>query len=52
VLDVLRELCARVSPPGVLLERDENFPPVTELAAELDAIGRIAKDARGVVHHA
>ena len=50
VLDVLRELCARVSPPGVLLERDENFPPIAELAAELDAIGRIAKDAQGVVH--
>jgi uncharacterized protein len=52
VLDVLRELCARVSPPGVLLERDENFPPVTELAAELDVIGHIAEDAQGVVHHA
>jgi uncharacterized protein len=54
VLDVLRELCARVSPPGVLLERDENFPPIAELAAELDAsgriAGRIAKDAQGVVH--
>ncbi len=38
VLDVLAQLCARTAPPGVLLERDENFPPVAELAAELDGI--------------
>ncbi|WP_432586395.1 DUF692 domain-containing protein [Streptomyces sp. HD1123-B1] len=38
VLDVLAELCARTAPPGVLLERDEDFPPATELAGELDAI--------------
>ncbi|GAB2820652.1 hypothetical protein GCM10027091_60110 [Streptomyces daliensis] len=38
VLDVLAELCARTRPPGVLLERDEDFPPVDELAGELDAI--------------
>jgi uncharacterized protein (UPF0276 family) len=46
---VLRELCARVSPPGVLLERDEDFPPIAELAAELDAIGRVVDGAREVV---
>lgn len=38
VLDVLDALCARTAPPGVLLERDENFPSGDELAAELDAI--------------
>ncbi|MFE9405230.1 DUF692 family multinuclear iron-containing protein [Streptomyces sp. NPDC006530] len=38
VLDVLAELAARVTPPGVLLERDEAFPPAAELASELDAI--------------
>ncbi|MBB5936072.1 multinuclear nonheme iron-dependent oxidase [Streptomyces zagrosensis] len=38
VLDVLAELCDRVTPPGVLLERDEAFPPMAELARELDAI--------------
>ncbi|WP_435242440.1 DUF692 domain-containing protein [Streptomyces cucumeris] len=38
VLDVLAELCARTAPPGVLLERDEDFPPAGELAGELDAI--------------
>ncbi|MER6917305.1 DUF692 domain-containing protein, partial [Streptomyces sp. NPDC000594] len=38
VLDLLRELRARVRPPGVLLERDDHFPPTAELAGELDAI--------------
>ncbi|MGW8731399.1 DUF692 domain-containing protein [Streptomyces sp. NPDC055808] len=38
VLDVLADLASRVLPPGVLLERDDAFPPAAELAAELDAI--------------
>ncbi|WP_330242333.1 DUF692 domain-containing protein [Streptomyces sp. NBC_00525] len=38
VLDVLAELRSRVDPPGVLLERDDAFPPADELAHELDAI--------------
>ncbi|MDV5149000.1 DUF692 family protein [Streptomyces sp. SBC-4] len=38
VLDVLADLASRVSPPGVLLERDDDFPPAEELARELDAI--------------
>ncbi|MFJ3926734.1 DUF692 domain-containing protein [Streptomyces sp. NPDC090022] len=38
ILDVLAELRARVDPPGVLLERDDDFPPEAELAGELDAI--------------
>ncbi|MFB8348010.1 DUF692 domain-containing protein [Streptomyces niveus] len=38
VLDVLAELRSRVCPPGVLLERDDHFPPTAELAAELDTI--------------
>ncbi|WLQ39929.1 DUF692 domain-containing protein [Streptomyces laculatispora] len=38
VLDVLAELRSRISPPGVLLERDDDFPPIAELAGELDAI--------------
>ncbi|CAM5229665.1 DUF692 domain-containing protein [Streptomyces griseomycini] len=38
VLDVLTDLAARVSPPGVLLERDENFPEPAELEGELRAI--------------
>ncbi|UNO39444.1 DUF692 domain-containing protein [Streptomyces sp. MST-110588] len=46
VLDVLGELCARVTPPGVLLERDEDFPDGTELAAELDAIRAVVTEVR------
>ncbi|MFF8916029.1 DUF692 family multinuclear iron-containing protein [Streptomyces sp. NPDC015032] len=38
VLDVLAELRSRVDPPGVLLERDDDFPPAGELAGELTTI--------------
>ncbi|MER5206233.1 DUF692 family multinuclear iron-containing protein [Streptomyces sp. NPDC002825] len=38
VLDILADLASRVTPPGVLLERDDDFPPAEELALELDAI--------------
>ncbi|MFF0019614.1 DUF692 family multinuclear iron-containing protein [Streptomyces sp. NPDC005496] len=38
VLDILADLASRVSPPGVLLERDENFPAPEELERELTAI--------------
>lgn len=38
VLDVLTDLASRVTPPGVLLERDENFPEPAELERELGAV--------------
>ncbi|MEU9167456.1 DUF692 domain-containing protein [Streptomyces sp. NPDC048420] len=38
VLDILTDLASRISPPGVLLERDENFPEPAELERELGAI--------------
>ncbi|MFC7265938.1 DUF692 domain-containing protein [Streptomyces lutosisoli] len=38
VLDILADLASRLSPPGVLLERDENFPEPGELERELGAI--------------
>lgn len=38
VLDILTDLASRVSPPGVLLERDENFPEPPELERELAAV--------------
>lgn len=38
VLAVLTDLASRVSPPGVLLERDDNFPEPAELERELEAI--------------
>ncbi|MGV9315291.1 DUF692 domain-containing protein [Streptomyces sp. NPDC003691] len=46
VLDVLRELASRISPPGVLLERDDDFPPEAELASELDSIRTVLRTAR------
>ncbi|MGW6733978.1 DUF692 domain-containing protein [Streptomyces sp. NPDC055013] len=46
VLDILTDLASRVSPPGVLLERDENFPAPGELEGELGAIrGALEKGA-------
>ncbi|MGH2840376.1 MAG: DUF692 domain-containing protein [Solirubrobacteraceae bacterium] len=43
VLDLVEELFARTDAPGVLLERDGNFPPESELTAELRAITRAAE---------
>lgn len=45
VLDVLAQLCARVTPPGVMLERDDDYPADADLAAELAAI-RAVTEAR------
>ncbi|MEU4271835.1 DUF692 domain-containing protein [Streptomyces sp. NPDC026092] len=45
VLDILSDLASRVSPPGVLLERDDNFPPAEELASELTTIRGRLRDA-------
>ena len=42
VLDLLAELCARADVPGVMLERDDQFPANTRLNAELDAIAAAA----------
>jgi uncharacterized protein (UPF0276 family) len=42
VLDLLEELCARTAVPGVLLERDDEFPSEEQFNAELDAIARAA----------
>lgn len=38
VLDILADLASRTAPPGVLLERDENFPEPAELEEELTMI--------------
>jgi len=38
VLHLVEELCAIADPPGVMLERDDDFPPASELIAELKAI--------------
>jgi uncharacterized protein (UPF0276 family) len=46
VLDVLTALCARVDPPGVMLERDDDYPADADLAAELAAIRAVVAAAR------
>ncbi|MBT2401255.1 DUF692 family protein [Streptomyces sp. ISL-100] len=38
ILDILTDLRSRTDPPGVLLERDDNFPSTEALAAELTKI--------------
>ncbi|MFI6325339.1 DUF692 domain-containing protein [Nonomuraea sp. NPDC050556] len=38
VLDILSELCARVTPPGVLLEWDDEYPSDAALTGELDRV--------------
>ncbi|MGW3943521.1 DUF692 domain-containing protein [Streptomyces phaeochromogenes] len=45
VLAILSDLSSRVRPPGVLLERDENFPAPAELARELTAIRETVEKA-------
>lgn len=45
VLELVEELGARRAPPGVLIERDDHFPPPGVLEAELDAVA--AALARG-----
>ncbi|MDX3629069.1 DUF692 domain-containing protein [Streptomyces europaeiscabiei] len=45
VLDVLADLTSRVTPPGVLLERDDNFPEPGELERELTAIRGVLEKA-------
>ncbi|MEW2075639.1 DUF692 domain-containing protein [Streptomyces sp. NPDC013433] len=47
VLAVLTDLASRVSPPGVLLERDENFPEAEEMERELGAIRRAVEEGAG-----
>ncbi|MFE3033917.1 DUF692 domain-containing protein [Streptomyces canus] len=47
VLDILTDLASRVSPPGVLLERDENFPEPAELEGELAAIREAVEKGGG-----
>jgi len=50
VLHLVEGLFALTDAPGVLLERDDDFPPEAELAAELAAIADAAR--RGAEHRA
>ncbi|GGM13113.1 DUF692 domain-containing protein [Dactylosporangium sucinum] len=42
VLDLVKELCARTTPPALMLERDGDYPPAADLTRELDAIAAAA----------
>ncbi|MER7277632.1 DUF692 domain-containing protein [Dactylosporangium sp. NPDC000244] len=42
VLTLVKELCARTTPPALMLERDGDYPPAASLTAELDAIAEAA----------
>jgi uncharacterized protein (UPF0276 family) len=46
VLDLLSDLCARADPPGVMLERDDDFPSPQELNRELEAIAAAVERGR------
>ncbi|GAB2868785.1 DUF692 domain-containing protein [Streptomyces deserti] len=46
VLDILTDLASRVAPPGVLLERDENFHEPADLERELEAIRGAVRKGR------
>ncbi|MFJ2823817.1 DUF692 domain-containing protein [Streptomyces toxytricini] len=52
VLDILADLAGRMRPAGVLLERDDAFPPEEELAAELAAIRSTLEAASATVRGA
>jgi hypothetical protein len=41
VLALLDGLCAQGAPPGVMIERDDRFPPDAVLNAELDAVAAV-----------
>jgi uncharacterized protein (UPF0276 family) len=43
VIELLGELCAIARPPGVMLERDDDFPPDEQIMSELDAIARATR---------
>ncbi|WP_157845187.1 MULTISPECIES: DUF692 domain-containing protein [Pseudofrankia] len=45
-LRLLAELTARCDPPGVLLERDRDYPPAAEIADELALIRKTVEEAR------
>ncbi|GAA2246886.1 UPF0276 protein [Streptomyces ruber] len=47
VHDILAGLASRVTPPGVLLERDDNFPAPEELEREVAAIRETVRGASG-----
>lgn len=50
VLDLLTTLCQKADPPGVMLERDDHFPPGPQLNQEMDAIAAAVARGRAERH--
>jgi uncharacterized protein (UPF0276 family) len=48
VLDLLTALASRAELPGVMLERDDDFPPEVELRAELESIRQAVDRGRAI----
>jgi len=47
VFELVTELCAITDPPGVMIERDDDFPPAAVIEAELDRLAQaVAEGAR------
>lgn len=46
VADLIVELAARIEVPGMLLERDDRYPPMAELNAELDCMSERWQEGR------
>jgi uncharacterized protein (UPF0276 family) len=46
ILDILAALTERVTPPGVMLERDDAYPSDKEIASELAAIREVVSGVR------
>jgi len=44
VYSLLRRALPRTGPVPVLLERDDHFPPMSELLAEVEAVRRIGRE--------
>ena len=44
ILDILTALAERTPLAGVMLERDDAYPPDTELAAEITAIREVLRE--------
>jgi hypothetical protein len=47
VYGLLRQALVRTGPVPVLIERDDNFPPMAELLAEVEMIRKIGEEVFG-----
>ncbi len=50
IWDVFREVCSRANVKGAILERDENFPPFTEILSEIETAKSLYKNPNFVLN--